>query len=165
LTACDAAQVAPPTHFESWNDWKAWTRRRGRVAPSQLDSRMVRPNVTTATVPLPRNPEAPTFIELRRQVGFLQILANRSTLLARVLGASPYNMPPLLIQQVRTWKHNGTIIPIVWGSFSPQVSHYSFLSLYFINSSLIAAILHRLPDVWDWGEFISNRLLQWILSC
>lgn len=164
MAACDAAQVTPPTHFESWNDWKAWARRHGRVAPSQLDNRMARPNVTTATVPSPKNPEAPTFIELRRQVGFLQILANRSTSLARVLGAPPYNMPPMLIQQVRP----GNGIPLVIGPSAPVIgpsaphlSHSYFLS-HWIFSSSPAAILHRLPDVWDWEVFILRHLLPWI---
>jgi hypothetical protein len=161
LAACDAAQVTPPTHFESWNDWKAWARRRGQVAPSQPDNRMVRPNVTTATVPSPRNPEAPTFIELRRQVGFLQILANRSTSLARVLGASPYMMPPSLIQQVRTWKHKATCLCVVRAATLTSL----FSLLHLIDSSSLAAILHRLHGVWDWGEFILSRPPQWIWSC
>jgi hypothetical protein len=139
LAACDAAQVTPPTHFESWNDWKAWARRRGQVAPSQPDIRMVRPNVTTTTVPSPRNPEAPTFIELRRQVGFLQILANRSTSLARVLGASPYMMPPLLIQQVRTCKNKATCFKVACAI--PLTLYFPFKRL--ADSSSLAAILHR----------------------
>jgi len=44
----------------------------------------------------------PSFVELRRQVGFLQILANRTTMLARVLAAPPYNMSTGLIQQLIT---------------------------------------------------------------
>ena len=74
--------------------------RRGGPVSLPDDNTEQRPSATSASVPPPYNPQMPSAVEVRRQVGFLQILANRSPLLARVLGSPPYNMSPPLIQQV-----------------------------------------------------------------
>lgn len=99
VEACDFAEVAPPTHFGSWRDWKVHCRRCRRGGPIQLpDDDTVRPVATTATVPKPK--ENPSVLEMRRQAGFLHILANRTPVLAHVLAHQPYNMPRPLIQQL-----------------------------------------------------------------
>lgn len=83
-------------------------------------ARPARQSVTEATLPgLPRfvveqssiggSPAAsgPTertkepYVQRRRGICFLQLLAHRTTMLARVLSLPPYSMPATLIQQVR----------------------------------------------------------------
>ena len=132
--ACDQAQVTPPTNFASFCEWKACRRQRGRVAPSKVESRAARPDVTTATVPPLKNSDAPTFIEIRRQVGFLQILANGSTSLAQVLAAPPYSMPAVVIQQVlyMDWLMCGLTESVV-----SNLASHSFLScfVHFVSHS------------------------------
>ena len=101
VEACDFAKVTPPTHFAAWRDWRVYCRlqcRQGGPVVLPNDHPRARPLATTATVPVPSGP--PAAVEMRRQVGFLQILANRTPLLAHVLGNPPYHMPRPLIQQV-----------------------------------------------------------------
>ena len=81
--------------------WKSWCRRNSYVVASLPDG-WARPNVTSATIPGPQDPIKPSLVELRRQVGYLQLLANRQALLGPCLTASPYNMPPVLMQQLIT---------------------------------------------------------------
>ena len=102
VEACDFANVTPPTHFHSWRDWIVFCRlkcRRGGTVVLPSDHPRSRPLATTATVPAPSG-SPPAAVEMRRQVGFLQILANRSPLLVPVLTNAPYLMPRPLIQQV-----------------------------------------------------------------
>lgn len=98
LLALDAAQIPPPLIFSQWSEWKAWGRQKGRVAavdwgPERLD-------LTTATCPPPRNMDQPTFCELRRHAGLLQILSHRPPLLESILTKQPYKMPQGLLEKL-----------------------------------------------------------------
>ena len=81
--------------------WKAWSRQHARVVASRPEDG-VRPNATLASIPSPQDPQHPSLVELRRKVGYLDILAHRSPVLGQILMAPPYNMPPLILQQLVT---------------------------------------------------------------
>ncbi|CAB9513307.1 ankyrin repeat, family A (RFXANK-like), 2 [Seminavis robusta] len=102
VAALDFGNITPPTHFKSWSEWRVYCRlkcRRG--GPVQLpDDGPDRPETTTATPPTPQDP--PTALEMTRQVGFLQILSQRRSVLAHVLKQEPYKMPETLVQQLIT---------------------------------------------------------------
>lgn len=84
-------------------------------------ARPARQSVTEATLPgLPHfvleqnvggspavaNPTERTkepYVQRRRGICFLQLLAHRTTMLARILSLPPYSMPATLIQQVRSF--------------------------------------------------------------
>jgi hypothetical protein len=82
-------------------DWKSWSRRNSKVVESRPEDR-VRPNATLATVHGPQDPKRPSLVELRRQAGFLQVLAHRFPHVGQVLMAAPYNVPPVVVQQLVT---------------------------------------------------------------
>lgn len=65
------------------------------------DQGRARPVATSATVPAPSS-EPPSAVEMRRQVGFLQILSNRAPILRCALENPPFHMPTVLIQQLIT---------------------------------------------------------------
>merc|ERR1712232_1517488 len=105
IEACHDGNVTPPTHFENWLEWKVFCRSQRHVlaAPSRRDNiHLERPVSTTAGVPSPNDPNCPSIVECRRQVGFLQLLANRSTRLSKVLTGEPYSMPLSVLNQLIT---------------------------------------------------------------
>jgi ankyrin repeat protein len=130
--ACDSAEAKPPNDYESWVSressvvrierlharispnicdscflftlqkvWKSCSRRNSKVVASRPENR-VRPNATLATVHGPQDPKRPSLVELRRQAGFLQVLAHRFPNVGQVLMAAPYNVPPVVVQQLIT---------------------------------------------------------------
>ena len=118
VEACDFAKVTPPTHFHSWRDWRVFCRlkcRRGGTVVLPSDHPRSRPLATTATVPAPSG-SPPVAVEMRRQVGFLQLLANRSPLLEPVLTNAPYLMPRPLMQQVSFFLFANLIVDFLPGS-------------------------------------------------
>lgn len=149
LDACDEARVTPMPHFESWAQWKAWGRQKGVVA-SEANNDSVnsttglvqRRNLITAECPPPVDMNRPTFTEMRRQAGFLLILAHRSPLLERVLVKSPYKMPAMLITKLI----NVSDVASLTRRMGTQGVHFDFsvaLDLVSLVSNLCA---------WYWRE-------------
>jgi len=103
LSSSPFVGARPRREFNSWCDWKSYVLMNGRVeaetsaTPSVGGNRRL--DVTTAVVLGPSNPDAPTFVELRRQVGFFSMVAT-SPALAQKLSAAPYNMPPVVVQKL-----------------------------------------------------------------
>jgi ankyrin repeat protein len=128
--ACDEAHVTPPTNFSSWREWKVWDSRSENnndrdTAFADAARQPERHNILLATLPgLARfvvepadnvggstllHPTGATpersnesYVQRRRGMCFLQLLAHRTTMLARVLNQPPYNMPAPLIQKLIT---------------------------------------------------------------
>jgi ankyrin repeat protein len=115
LSACDLAQVPPPLPYRTWLDWKqsatscSTTQQSGAVSSSLLTANPTRRppvrrrlNVTEAMPPVPRDVHHPTMHELRRQVGYLPLLAKYQapTNLIPILLEAPYRMPVGMVQQL-----------------------------------------------------------------
>jgi hypothetical protein len=59
LEACHIANVTPPTHFDSWEDWRSWGFKHNHVDPMSSTS-LLRANALTASLPgLPHRPWTP----------------------------------------------------------------------------------------------------------
>jgi ankyrin repeat protein len=103
LTACDVAQVPAPIPHASWADWKcAASPTRSTSPPRPILRHPRRISVTEAMPPPPQDPAHPTIYEMRRQVGYLSLLAqyqSQFNLLA-VLTATPYRLPQHLLQRL-----------------------------------------------------------------
>jgi ankyrin repeat protein len=109
VEACDAARIPPPPNFVSWRRWKAFGLQHGTVS-TELKTHRSRPNIATAQTPSPQNPKAPSFLELRRQVGYLQILANHASTITPVLLKAPYRMSKTLLQQLVTCSDAASVV-------------------------------------------------------
>lgn len=81
--------------------WKSWSHLNTVVTPLPIEDRS-RPDSTLAAIPMPSNPKKPTAVELRRSIGYLNLLVKNSPRLGAVLMGPPYNIPPLHVQQLMT---------------------------------------------------------------
>lgn len=108
LEACEMAKVTPPTHFDSWDEWRLWGVKHNHLdtAPAARG----RINSLTASLPgLPRvsgaeraAPVPMNTRDLRRGICYLCILAHRSPMLQRVLVQPPFKMPTWVLDQLIT---------------------------------------------------------------
>jgi hypothetical protein len=73
------------------------------MAPSRPQDRNTRPNATLASIVGPQDPARPSLVELRRQMGYLQLLSHyKLPRLGQLLTAPPFNVPPIMVQQLIT---------------------------------------------------------------
>jgi uncharacterized protein len=115
LEACDKARVPAPPPFENWANWK---RQKHGPVVVERDVRD-RVNVTTATIPLPKDPRLPSVLEMRRLAGYLPTLARYSDTLGPILTGCPYNVPPAVLHKLcrvadvaslmRRVRHSGSV--------------------------------------------------------
>ena len=124
LDACHQVNLTPPTHFNTWNEWRSWGFRNNHLDPipstsfNRVNALDLMPSAYFARVtnildqshldPHKAGQATPDFSTLvpmnardwRRGICYLQILAHRSPLLPRALMDPPYNVPRWLIDQL-----------------------------------------------------------------
>jgi ankyrin repeat protein len=144
LTACDLAQVPAPLPHVSWVDWK-------RSASSHPAPRPIRSSprgriILTEATPLPpQDPAHPTIYELRRQVGYLPLLAQYQSQsnLPALLTAPPYRMPPHLLQQLLRTADIASIVRRCEGQSSINFEAHGVMDVILLASRLCS---------WYWRE-------------
>lgn len=111
------------------NEWKSWGhqfKQEGDSSPALIPARrsatlamlpglerFVHESTGTSNATAVSERPKVSYVQMRRDICFLQLLAHRTTKLARILSLPPYNMPPVLLQQVRTLGDESTTDIIV----------------------------------------------------
>ncbi|GKY92611.1 hypothetical protein MPSEU_000231200 [Mayamaea pseudoterrestris] len=102
VEAFGQAGVPPPDGYSSWHEWKTFLRLNGGVAADLEAPPDQEPSITTAKISDSMDSKFPTLVGLRRQCGYLSLLANPSycTSISKVLTGAPYNLPLTNLQEL-----------------------------------------------------------------
>lgn len=115
VEACDLSGITPPANFETWAEWKTNSKSRtmsvGETSPQNAETNAIAKNIVNSEDKLNLFIGYEyMMVRLRRDACFLQLLAHRSPLLAKTLLSPPYQIPIVIIQQL---KNNSDIQSLV----------------------------------------------------
>ncbi|KAK1747644.1 ankyrin repeat domain-containing protein [Skeletonema marinoi] len=105
LEAFDLADMPPPVSFNSWTYFRGWCGRCDVIL-----SRCQNEDTSNIFAHDASGDNTPRHVQSaqsqRRQANYLQVVSRAPTALAEVLASSPYEMPPVLVERL---KSNGDI--------------------------------------------------------
>merc|ERR1719223_889986 len=118
--ACDISGITPPSTFCSWAEWKTFgsnTSYEG-LKTSANTHRFGLDKSAMSEYVYSKEQECAS-VRLRREAGFLQILAHRSPLLSRTLLNPPYNLHPNILQKLKNNSDVQSLVRRMGSKFVP----------------------------------------------
>ncbi len=106
LEAFDLADMQPPASFNSWTHFRGWCGRCDVILSrcQNEDTNNIFARSDASDDDIPRHVQSAQ--SQRRQSNYLQVISLAPNTLAKVLASSPYEMPPMLLERL---KSNGDI--------------------------------------------------------